>query len=377
MTRRRILVVGASGRAAAGSVRRAGYEPHIVDLFADRDTRTLGPTRRAADLEDDLVRIAGAIDCDAWIYAGGLEARPDTVARLAARLPLWGCGADVLRRVIARPTGPTERPPPGCTFPLTLPADAVPPRGRFLRKSCRTSGGLGVEEAAGETAVPPASDSGPAADRYWQQFVAGPTDTALFVGTGGTARLLGTTRQLTGRRWCRARRFHYCGSIGPLPLSGERRAVWEGLGNWAAARFGLIGLFGIDAIRRGERLFPVDVNPRLTASTEVLEAACDRGAFPLHEAACVRGELPRAEPWTARGCRGKAYVFAASQTLVTEELSDRLFALPDAADLPAPGTLAAAGEPLLTLFAEGATPAECLRNLRRRVEGIAAWFPGG
>ena len=35
----RILILGASARAAAASALRAGLEPFAIDLFADRDTR--------------------------------------------------------------------------------------------------------------------------------------------------------------------------------------------------------------------------------------------------------------------------------------------------------------------------------------------------
>ena len=38
---RTLLIVGASGRAAATSAIRAGWRPFVIDLFADEDTSRL------------------------------------------------------------------------------------------------------------------------------------------------------------------------------------------------------------------------------------------------------------------------------------------------------------------------------------------------
>jgi predicted ATP-grasp superfamily ATP-dependent carboligase len=51
-----LLIVGASGRAAAASARRAGFDPYVIDLFADADTRRLAETVRCP-----IERYPGAI----------------------------------------------------------------------------------------------------------------------------------------------------------------------------------------------------------------------------------------------------------------------------------------------------------------------------
>src|SRR5207249_9264748 len=85
------------------------------------------------------------------------------------------------------------------------------------------------------------------------------------------AAFLEVTRQLVGEPWLHAAPFHYCGSIGPLPLSESLwRKFWR-IGTVLAKAFRLRGLFGVDCVLRDGIPWPVEVNPRYPASVEVLE----------------------------------------------------------------------------------------------------------
>ncbi len=53
---------------------------------------------------------------------------------------------------------------------------------------------------------------------------------AVFLAAGGSAVLLGVTRQLVGCRWAGATGFRYVGSIGPLAIDrGQTRGSFNGL----------------------------------------------------------------------------------------------------------------------------------------------------
>ena len=68
------------------------------------------------------------------------------------------------------------------------------------------------------------------------------------------------------------RGYRWCGNLVPprvpVPLD-QPQAICSRL----AAAFGLRGPFGVDFIWDGERAWVVEVNPRPTASLEVIEAA--------------------------------------------------------------------------------------------------------
>jgi predicted ATP-grasp superfamily ATP-dependent carboligase len=146
------------------------------------------------------------------------------------------------------------------------------------------------------------------------------------------------------------------GSMGPESLDARQRTQWERIGEALTARFALRGLFGVDAITTSEQIVPVEVNPRFTASVEVLERAYGWTAWSLHQQACCNGRLPAGTPRTAMLMAAKRIVFAACDLWVNDDFlawavaQNRGRAWPALADLPAkPGRLAR-GVPVLTVL---------------------------
>src|SRR5262249_9399076 len=154
----------------------------------------------------------------------------------------------------------------------------------------------------------------------------------------------------------------YAGSVGPWPVSPSEAQGIRLLGQALAEGFGLLGLFGVDFILRDGRPWPVEVNPRYTASVEVLELALGRALTDDHRRAFDRGGpglLAPVRP-AGHGIVGKRIVFATVSCRFPDDGAwrappDDPFALPDLADVPAPHTEFAAGDPVLTVFAAAPT----------------------
>jgi predicted ATP-grasp superfamily ATP-dependent carboligase len=167
-----------------------------------------------------------------------------------------------------------------------------------------------------------------------------------------------------------SRDFRYCGSLmGPGLFSAEevlyRRAL--ALAVAVAHRFGLVGLNGVDFIARSGIPWPIEVNPRFSASMELLERAADLSLFALHADACA-GRLPgRATPRLSR-VYGKAIVFARRD--VTPRATRRWLADPALADIPLPGKRIARGRPICTVFATGRDPESCTRALVAKAQWV-------
>src|SRR5262249_20103845 len=133
----------------------------------------------------------------------------------------------------------------------------------------------------------------------------------LFLGEERLVRLLGVTKQLVGVDWLHSAAFHYSGSIGPFPVSERALRAFERLGGALHTRFELRGLFGVDCILRDDVPYPVEVNPRYTASVEVLEHATGVSALALHGAVFDWGrEIPKGPAPPASTFVGKAILFA-------------------------------------------------------------------
>ena len=123
---------------------------------------------------------------------------------------------------------------------------------------------------------------------------------AVFLAAGGSAVLLGVTRQLVGCRWAGATGFRYVGSIGPLEIDRGLRRQFQRIGDCLADAFDMCGLFGIDAIVSGTDVWTIEVNPRLTASVEILERATGLAAIGHASGRVSRSAIASPQRWTWR-----------------------------------------------------------------------------
>lgn len=378
-----MLIVGISTRAAAESAARAGYDVTAIDAFADLDQH---PAVRSLSLPRDfggpftpraLARAARSVHSDALVYLSSLENHPRTVAALASGRTLWGNAPAVLERV---------RDPFGLAHALrrrgfhaprvfrddpSAPGSPDDPNEMRLMKPLASGGGHGVRTWPHGTRLP--------RGYYGQQFVAGTPASVVFVAAGGRAVPIGVSRQLVGEAPFGAAGFRYCGSI--LTASGDGacghdRALVDGASALAAAvteEFGLVGVGGVDFIVRDGAPYAVEVNPRWSASMELVERAYGVQVFGAQAAACRDGVLPAFDLHRARSAShayGKAIVFARQNLVV----GDTRTWLSDASvrDIPRPGDPIAAGQPVCTVFAEGRDEAACHASLARRAEHIYA-----
>ncbi len=388
-----VVIVGASVRACAESASRAGWAVHAADLFGDVDLRRsavsalqvsgVGETGYPAGLPAAITGFPPG-PC---IYTGGLENHPELIEAVASDRPLAGNTADVVRAVRDPEQLATVVRAVGAEFPEThATADGVPLDGSFVVKPVASAGGRGIRRWRGRSA------SACGRPLRWQRLVAGESWSAAFVADGRTSRLLATSLQLSGRRWCGARSFAYCGSIDrPLAQIHESlHARLERLGAMLSATFGLVGLVGIDFILDERHvLHVIEVNPRPTASMELHERGTGTPLARLHLEACGFTS-PRAPPAAdhaaidATSIWSKAIVFAsrtaarfAPPTDMIEDLAASWTTADGAAavaDIPRPGQPLPAGGPLVTVFARGDTAARSLTVLRRRVAEVRRLF---
>ncbi len=380
--REHLLIFGASARAAAFSALRANLSPWCADLFGDRDLEARCPSIRIppSRYPHALLELAGRELPGPWIYTGGLENRPVLVNQMARLRPLWGNHGRALE---------DARSPSFVAFVLKDAGLPYPAVRKMLPKANRE----------GVWLVKPLSGSGGSGIRFWtgrqsadirrrrvyfQEYVQGEACAANYLGDGQRTRLLGVTRQLVGESWLHAAPFHHCGSIGPLALEPGLQAAFERMGRVLAEGCGLRGLFGVDCVLRGGVAWPVEVNPRYTASIEVLEFATGIAALGLHRKIF---DPTAPEPLTLSPggpVVGKAILFAKKALSFPSE-EPWLAALrsrsgfdepPAYADIPHAGERIEAGRPVLTFFSRAHSVAECHDSLRLLAEDLDHWLFG-
>jgi predicted ATP-grasp superfamily ATP-dependent carboligase len=375
-----LLILGASARAAAFSALRSGYQPWCVDLFADVDLQQRCTiTRLAERYPEGFQRFIEGEVPGPWLYAGGLENWPRLVERWAQHRPLWGNRETALS---------ASRDPAHINALLrsqNMPVPALhdegqrlPTSGRWLLKPRRSAGGIGIRFWTPRQGVLSRRDW------YLQEFIEGEPLGLLYLGGGRTARLLGMTRQLVGETWLHAAPFRYCGSIGPLAASVVHRPALDELGHLLASECFLEGLFGVDGILRGGIFFPVEINPRYTASVEVLEHASGAALLGWHSHVFTHRCLPSLPSPVLAWERtiGKAILFArddlhfpADGPWMTELRSPRpVQEMPAFADIPAAGDPIEKGKPILTFFAAADSASACEDTLRQIAADLDRWL---
>ncbi len=366
-------------------------------MFADQDLQAICPATRVQPYPDGLEAALESAPPGPWMYTGAIENYPDLIDRLAAIRPLYGTGGESLRAVrdplrlsaALRAAGLNS---PGCS----LTPDGIPTDGSWLVKPLASGGGnhilpwdvRGCGFSVGSEfnrRPPPHTAAG--CGRCYQERIDGVPASAIYVAVDGRAVFLGATRQLLGLPWCFGgeqsdNEFRYCGSVGPLDCSAAQTEQLRAIGQTLVSSFCLHGLFGVDVVLRGDEIWPIEVNPRYTASVEILDRLGGFSAVGLHVAACQKADQDFLSASSApsafgmsnrRGCRvAKAELYAPSDIKINEEFltwarrQNHERSWPNVSDISPLGTAIYRDHPIATIFAEGPDDAAVMERLMAR-----------
>ena len=359
-----IIVAAYSARALASSAAHAGFAALSIDVFGDDDTRetSLASVKLDGGLSDGLDpdKVVGAVellisahDPIGLVYGAGFEHQPETIAAIALKTRVFGADAETLKRAkdplaltrICKENGVRH---PQVQF-------AAPDKPEFWLVKKR--GGAGGAHVAA------AHDSRRASqDCYYQLRVTGKNVSALFLATRKKADIIGLSAQWTAPT--RALPFRYGGAAGPVDVSPAQAEEVARSVAAIAADLDLVGLNSIDFIIADEAVWLIEINPRPGATLDVFESSEDP-LFARHIAACEGSLLS-----TSRGVPVKAaeIVYAPHDLVVRRQGNWPNWAV----DRSAPGTRIAAGDPLCTALASGATVESARACARERARQIIA-----
>lgn len=376
----RVLIVGVSTRAFAESASRAGRTCVSVDAFGDLDQKarlenvSLMRDKGRAYSAAVAVAVGRRLEAGAAAYVANLENHPAAVRRLGTGRRLLGNSPAALvgARDFHQVARVVERA--GGHVPATLSGSAVgsaPPGRRWLRKPLRGGGGNGV------------ADSSPTAPlrtgEMLQERVDGFLASMSFAADGRRAVILGFSEGLAGDPAFGASGYRYCGSLHPLPIDPPLLDRLDSMAQATTKAFGLVGVNGLDFILKDGNAFVLELNPRYSASMELLERRRRLNVFEVHAAACG-GTVP-APPSIDPGLGevfGKGILWARRDLVIGDTRS--WLGRDDVRDLPFPGDRIKRGHPVCTVFAQGEDRASCYGRLvttAARVEReIEAETPG-
>lgn len=382
----RVLAVGISVRAFVESAVKSGYRVIALDAFGDRDLRKIAETRslhhdfQTVYSPDKLLKASRTISCDAIVYTSNLENYPDILAQFGKSHPVIGNPPGVVASVRNWKDLFGRLSREGFSVPETIFTGETGPfdeERTWLSKPLLSGGGHGICYFRPETQSFSDEDEGSCVpDRMLQEYIPGKSCSAAFVANGERSVVLGIAEQLIGLNALGAPGFRYCGNI--LPLSEILDHVKGGglldevrqLTNFLTQEYGLKGVNGIDFILNDDQIYLTEVNPRYSASMEVIERAYGLPVFELHMQSILNAELPEFELEVESGkgkYYGKGYLYTNKDVEMpdTGNWIDRGFR-----DIPESGERIRRDSPVCTILAEEPARAELLETLTRQAAGL-------
>ena len=372
----RILIIGVSTRGVAESAKAAGYDLVTIDYFGDYDQKSWCENlslKRDLNLpcgSAQLYEASRNLKFDAVAYTSNLENHPEVVKKFedasgARHSRLLGNSADVLSRVRHWPTLFGFLQGQGVQVPETL-YEHQPPandKRRWLRKPIHSGGGHDISFWE--------KDRPTGAMFILQEHISGISASAAFVSNGKECVVLGLTEQIIGRSEFGARGFRYCGNVLPL-TAGQNAALVQvqDITTRLTREFKLVGVNGLDFVLKDGQVFPIEVNPRYSASMELIERAYGLPIFDLHVQSIQQGALPDfdlAARLADDRFYGKAILYAEQDGVAPDT---RGWPARDIRDVPFPGETWSPGDPVCTVLASGLTQAECFAGLVAQAEAI-------
>jgi uncharacterized protein len=368
---RALLIAAVSGRALAEAARRAGLVPLVADFFADADTqaaahacRKLPDLKRGLrwrNLEPALAALAHEAPSPVLgvVCGAGFEDRPELLARIAARWTQLGNDAETVARVKAPEQffGGLDRL--GIAHPATV-----------MKRPARIAGWLAKRRGgAGGSHVVPCPLAPDEALVYFQQRVEGRAISALFVGNGKSARVLGFSEQWTAST--KRSPWRYGGAVRPAELGEDAQARITRAVGLAVTEFELKGLGSADFILAADGPLLLEINPRPGATLDIFDSE-ERSSeasplLRLHLDAVTTGKFPDGRPRFANAA-ASAMVYAPERLRVPSDIVWPAWT----ADRPKPCELIDKNRPICTVLARAATKDGARRLARERIDQILA-----
>ena len=371
-----VLIAAASGRALAASARRAGYAPLVVDYFADQDTIAnvhahvrlasgLDRGMQAPEVMAALQTLSEQHEACGVVWGSGFEDRPSLLRQIAQTWKLMGNGPDVVEHV--KHPMLLAKLCRSCDIPYAATQLDAPDDGAgWLIKRIGGAGGTHIHDALevltsprlrGEVELRKAAF-------YYQRRVAGEPISALVLGDGKAALLLGFSTQWSNPN--SSSPFRYGGAVRPPPLAPELADELSVTAQRLTASIGLVGLNSFDFVVDGSNFHLLEINPRPGATIDIFEPTGRASLFALHVDAC-RGRLPDRAP-LLDGAAASTIVYAPADIPQIPS-----FDWPDwSADRPIAGSFISAQSPLCTVLARAATVAQARELVEERARAILA-----
>jgi len=335
-----VLIIAGSGRMLAQAAKNAGLTPLVIDQFADLDTqdyakdflqvRSLAEQHLAPAVDYFIEHYAVAH----VIYGSGFECYPESLYYLNSRLIMLGNHPDVFAAQLDKPAFFSTLDQLNISYPEVV-FNAPDYAEGWLIKPMQGQGGIGIKRyRAGDGADAPV---------YWQKFQVGASHSVLFLADGQQIEVIGFNSQwptcLSGTQ-----EFVFSGVMTGADLPYQHKVVVTDWLKRMVPVFGLQGLNSLDFIHADGYSYVLEINPRPSASMQLY----DQDLLARHIQSCVGAQsVGRNSAAYCAACQGYQIVYAEHDLIIPDHFEWPPWCL----DLPKPGNMCRAGQPICSIIA--------------------------
>ena len=351
-----ILIFAQSGRFIAQSATQAGYRVWVADCFGDQDTlniadrwQQLAPIHQLSEQKilDVISTLSQGEDC-LLICGGGIEQHYPFLNNLPSNITLLGNSAASIHAIKTPSTFFNLLNKLEIPFPDTL--FQQPNEGGWLAKSSTGLGGIHIQylDALQQTSAD-----------YYQRYVEGTSGSGLFIANGKQAQLLSINQQYLQPN--ESSPFRLGGITSPWLISKQHQQHLDLAINKVTSEIGLYGINSIDfIISQQDKLLVLEINPRISASAELL--SCNKPLFQHHLDAC--NSLLSEQLIIETEAASMIHYFYADRDVC---ISSKIVWPKACRDIPTGSSMIAKDEPICTLKIQALT-AEVLQQSYRKLE---------
>lgn len=332
-----LLIFAQSARFIAQSAIRAGYTVRVADCFGDQDL---------LDISDQFIPLPSLDECTPSLFletieklssgnpcelviGTGLEHFFSLLSELPKHIHYIGNTTSTIQQV--REAGRFFKllDSLNLSYPLTQFAASAETR-LFLRKNMRSCGGQAVMSAHDNTLR---------TEDYFQEHIDGQSASVTFLADGTNAKIVAINQQYHDVE------FTLTGISQPLLVSHQIEHYLEMAINKITQATRLRGFNSLDVmIDRHDKIFILEVNPRISASVELLPLD---DIFTIHKRACDGEPIPTM-PFKKQNSRLLQYLFADKPLRVNNKPNWPS----ECRDLPASQSHINTGDPICTVIIE-------------------------
>ncbi len=363
------VVIARSGRSLAASAHRATYRVHVIDCFADEDTKLVSNSTHQVDLLDDdfdesalfkkVRELASYLPEMILVIGAGFEKRTELLDRLADIAPVLGNSKSVVD-TLKDPVSFHKLLSDATISTPEISSSRPPAIKDWLLKRSAASGGDHVQWASH-------IETEPVPDCYYQKYISGVVSSAVFLAMKTHANIVGYSEQLQSDQFTEMP-FLYKGAISKQAIENKHKQRIEEIVNEITARTGLLGLCGIDyVVADSGEIFVLEINPRPPSSFDLHEQQVS--LFGLH-IGCFEGRKNNYNYRQADRIKGYAIYYAKRVVRIDETIVWPAWVK----DIPTFGTVIKPQHPVCSVHTEAESIVKVKTDLDKKLNHIETMF---